>query len=279
MNSAHQHVIPNTSNLIIRLSPFQGIKVGSIWKAKFTNDNSLLFVLSESGELVTYDTSNWKEKWRQSTGAFFGSIQCDNQRSIVWTTHNMVLNFEGEQEDEKVTPDFEYDPKGAKVFRSLNGSHFLINNYNEKLVLHDSAGHQILEYSNPNNDSLYASFFPDGKRILVREESSGIFKIYGSEAGNELKAFKIEGTITSMEINSNGEYLSVDDLSSRSTNIIELASTKTVYEFSELEDQSDYLGTCIWSNDNKFVLIPTTNGDKLANTGFCGHLSVYPIGL
>lgn len=277
---SYQKRLLDISNLTIRLNPFQEKKQeeGTICNALFSKDNSKLFVLSEAGELVTYNTQNWIEEWRYDTGKLFGTIQYDDNKRIVWVDDKTILSFDGEKVNQTILPNFEANYENVEIVKSPSGNYFLFSRYS-KIIIYNKEGNLLWEYECSIEDySLLSVFFENEERLIVREEMSGIFKIFELDTGFEVQTFKIEGTITNMALDPTGSFLSVNNLNSNSTKIIELKSTQLIFDYSTKYQNDDYLSACIWSPNNELAVIITTGDGTRQSTGYGGYLSVYPIG-
>lgn len=278
----HVKTLPDISSLIVRLYPFKGKEKeeANICTALFSKDNSKLFILSEAGELVTYNAQNWTEEWRNDTGKCFGTIQCDNIKRLVWVDDNTVLNFEGEKTNQNILPNFEANYKGADIYRSPSSNYFLFF-YSNKIAIYNINGNLLWTHESSNTDyCLQTAFFANEELIIVRDEFSGIFKIFELNTGAEIKSFKIDGIITNMNLDPTGNLLSTNNLRANSTRIFDLKSTKLIFEFSTKDQNDDFLSACIWSPNHKFVAITTEEEQGMRrNSQNGGYLSIYPIGI
>jgi hypothetical protein len=273
------HPIPDLSKLVIRIKPFEGKEgeEGNIRTALFSKDSTKLFLVSDVGEVVAYDTHDWREKWRTDTGEWFGSIECNDSKGLLWLGKKAVLNFEGEKVEQTILPDFETGFRNPRILTSPKGDYFLFSNHDDHLIMFDSTGKKLFDHKSPDRDSLYAIFFADNMHIMVRGEASGTFTIMEIETGKEVKVFNLEGAITAMTVNASGSLLSVNDLTSNSTKIIELNNLETIFDYSTKHLNDDFISPCIWAPNNKWVVIITTGMGQRHNLGYGGYLSVYPI--
>lgn len=273
--------LPDMSNLIIRLEPFKdkAQEEGTISNALFSLDNAKLFVISDAGELVCYETKNWKEEWRYDTGEWYEAIKCDNKRKLVWIDDSNVINFEGKKVSETIAPDFncKYDNPNV-ILQSPSGNYYLFGEYNERVAIYTANGDFLWDYESLNEDQLYVTFFYKQEQVIIREEASGLFKIFDLKIGAELKEFTLQGSITTMAVDPTDRFLSIDNLSSNSTHIIEIAHTCSVFNFSTKYHNDDYLSACIWSLNSELVGIITKGEGKRHNDGYGGCLSIYPVG-
>lgn len=279
ISKKHRKYLPDLSQQLTQLRPFQGKKQekGTICTARFSNDGTILFVLSDAGELVAYRTQNWEELWRQETKKWFGTIACNEAKQLVWITTERVFNFEGQEVEEQVLPKFEAAHDKAEVFASPSCDYFVLSHYTEKLVIYDNKGKYLWDYKSEAGDSIHPTFFHHTDQLLIREESSGLLKFFDLKTGLEIKKIDLSRNIARVSIHPTGAYLSTNDFQAKSSTIFDLEDLQPVFEFSTKRHNGDYLGACIWSPNQKFGLIITIGEGQRQNNGYGGYLSVYSL--
>jgi len=282
---SHNHLsrLPDIANPVIQLNPFEDrdMEDSIIADALFSKDSTHFFALSESGELVGYQTDNWAEVWRKRTEVFCGKIGYDGAKQLIWVQDNygipMLFNFAGEMVAEKIWP--ETDKKLYKAFRSPLGNYFLLpDGSGGAFSIYDAKGMLLWEYENENRGELFTTFFNNEEKILVLEtRQPNTFKTLDLKTGAELSRFEIAADGLKLTVDPTNQFFSFR--TSTGTKIVELAHGKTLFEYGTKPYNGDYLSPCIWSSNNQFAAFITIGEGKRRNNGFGGHVTIYPIGI
>jgi len=276
----HLNTLPDISNPVIRLNPFKdkSQEDGTISDVLFSEDQDYFFVLSESGEMVSYRTDNWEEIWRKETKIFFGKIEYDNPKKLIWVQHShkmtdSVFNFEGAVVKEKMWP--AANEELGKAFRSPLGNYFLLpHSSGDEISLYDAKGIFLWGYKSSNRGELFTAFFNNEKRLLVLETQSNKFKTFDLKLGTELSVFEADIVGYEMSIDPTCRFFSFRD--STATKIVEFEDMKTIFEYGTKSRNDDYYGQCIWSPNNQLIAIITTNKHT---KGKEYYVTIYPIGI
>ncbi len=288
VSHAHLNRLPDISKKVIQLHPFQeGVTICDVL---FSADSTYFFALNSEGELVCYQTENWKEIWRKDTQvASPERIECDNIQKLIWAqasdqpTGKVIFNFAGEMTNEKLWPAAEVLLNTA--YRSPSGNYFLLHPQDmEDITIHDAKGDFLWTYSDFNGEEWRFAFFPTEEKLLVLVLSLDILKVFDLKTGAELMTsdYDTEYCGYGLSVDPTGQFFSCSEThygklaSVYATKIVDFERMKTVLEYHAAYDNYDYLGPCIWSSNNQFMAIITSKRRGHIAGDF---VTIYPIGI
>jgi len=169
---------------------------------------------------LTWEARQWhaetsQEKLTFSVGAAAANqlaLKGDGERVVAWTANGTVTVWSTQtgqpKSSFKITPTTERIRAltGRILALSRDGRRLASSDLDRKVRLWDIPnGKQTFVLPDPTSRFLYASFDPDGRRLLTSSDKS--LKLWDVETGRELLALKSPAVIVGVAISPNGQCL------------------------------------------------------------------------
>jgi hypothetical protein len=260
--------LPQITKPDIKLLPFEGEKEeGTPDKLFFSPDGSKLLAISQVNEVVAYDTTNWKELWRNNeTKGMVYDINIDSKKGIIYFTDygefiNGIDYNTGKNSTEK--------PISTAKLTSPNGSYFVNFGNDELLKFVDKEGNILSEIE--QSGTVEAVAFSSNENLVAIGGMYNQLSVWNIKEQSDKMIIETNARVNSLAFSPCSEFLM--SILSEKIQIFNIQTKELVMKYSPAND--DYVGGVKWSPDGKYFALTTIYGPN----GYKGHVSIYKIGI